>query len=299
MSLSPALTASPKQAIAKGSKSFYLASLFFPSEMKESCWVIYRWCRHCDDVVDLAPDQETACLLLEDLKKKTEACLQGLPTGEPLFEAFGQVFREHQIPARYAFDLLRGFEYDVEGETYESLADVELYSYHVAGVVGLMMARLMGAEASSAAQPAKDMGLAMQLTNISRDVAEDFSRGRCYLPSQWLHEARVPEAQLMNPEHRQEVYSVVLRLLDRADELYASGYSGLGLLPFRAACAVAVAAEVYSAIGTKIRKRGPRALEQRTYIRFPEKIILTVKGLSRAILASFQRPLTEVIHEKR
>ena len=123
----------------------------------------------------------------------------------------------------------------------------------------------------------------MQLTNISRDVKEDFRLGRIYLPSEWLREAGVDSARLLDPSEQQKVYSVVLRLLDRADELYASGYSGLRYLPFRAALAVSIAGSIYSAIGQKIRAAGPRALESRTVVSLPHKLALVLSGTWRAL----------------
>lgn len=286
-------TPTPKASISRGSKSFYFASRFFPEHVRHACWVLYRWCRYCDDQIDNATNTVVAKQELARLDRETKMAFTH-KTGSPIFVEFTGIHEDFHIPEQYAFELLKGFEKDATGEEYKTLAEVEVYAYHVAGVVGLMMAKIMGAHSTLASRPAQDMGIAMQLTNIARDVGEDFARGRVYLPDAWLQSAGIDKSRLMDPDQREKVFAVVQRLLARADALYESGYSGLHLLPFRAACAVAIAASIYSAIGTKLRRNGPAALSQRTTITFPEKILLAFKGLSKAITLSRFRSTMEV-----
>jgi phytoene synthase len=274
---------SNRQTIANGSKSFYLASLFFTEETRDASWKLYRWCRSVDDRIDLAPDRATALERLGEVREKTVQAMAASETTAPEFAGLKSICAQYAIPTEYPLELIAGLEMDVAGHKYENLNQVELYSYRVAGVVGLMVCYITGVSSPSAHRNAVDLGTAMQLTNISRDVKEDFALGRIYLPAQWLSEAGVDSARLMDLSQRDQVYAVVLRLLDRADELYASGYAGLRYLPFRAALAVSIAGSIYSAIGAKIRAAGPQALEKRTVVSLPQKLALVLSGTWRAL----------------
>lgn len=162
--------------------------------------LLYAWCRHCDDVIDgqqagheasvQAPALALQCLL--ELQVQTDAACRGAPIEQPAFAALREVARQHGIPRQEAFDLLAGFAQDVAGEHYRSLDETLGYCYHVAGVVGLMMARVMGVRDPAVLDRACDLGLAMQLTNIARDIVADAQVGRCYLPEQWLEELAIP-----------------------------------------------------------------------------------------------------------
>lgn len=263
-----------EKAIEKGSKSFYLASLFFSKETKHDCWVLYRWCRHCDDVIDNGGGSRE----LEDLQKNTLKGLRGENTGE-IFSALGKVCRKRGIAAEHPFELLAGFQKDTQAVRIQNEAELDVYAYQVAGVVGVMMCYLMKANLALARQAAISMGNAMQLTNIARDVKEDFEKGRIYLPQTWLDEAGVNRDLLLADEQRAQVYSVVQRLLKKADGLYQEGRQGLKYLPLRSALAVAIAAAIYSQIGSKILRQGTTSLNSRIYVSFPHKILLVGLGI--------------------
>ncbi|UOF00048.1 phytoene/squalene synthase family protein [Bdellovibrio reynosensis] len=269
-----------KTVIATGSKSFYFASLFFTKKNKLDCWILYRWCRYCDDQIDQAVNQEAAKDVLQLLTTNTEqAYIVPGKDDQSLFTEVAAVFRQHQIPFEYPQSLLAGFAMDVENRRYQSLQDLELYAYRVAGVVGLMMTRILGVKSTAANHHAIAMGNAMQLTNIARDVAEDFNRGRIYLPEQWIYETRIMPEWILSDQNKEDTYKIVLRLLDRADELYSEGRKGLKYLPLRARLAVSIASHIYQHIGTKIRKKGPGALSSRTVVTATEKICLAVRGV--------------------
>lgn len=275
-----------REAIAHGSKSFYFASLFFSVDVREHVWALYSWCRHCDDQVDHAPDATQAQTMLNRLWQQSYEAFNGNPQPEP-FAGLGRVCRRFNIPWRYPVELLMGFAKDAASTRYHSVKEVEQYAYHVAGSVGAIMASIMGVRSQEALPHAISMGNAMQLTNIARDVREDHSRGRIYLPAEWLEASGVNIADMMAPAHRQNLYEVVLQLLNRADELYAHGYQGLKYLPFRCAIAVASAGEIYSAIGRKICKLGPAALDQRVHISRAQKVWLSMRGLGRALRSRY------------
>ena len=275
-------------SIANGSKSFYLASLFFNRETRDASWHLYRWCRNVDDRIDLASDKDVALSRLAELRSATVMAFEENRELDGEFAGLRSICSRYEIPIQYPLELIKGLEMDVSGHRYEKLDEVELYSYYVAGVVGLMMCHITGVSDRVAHRNAIDLGVAMQLTNIARDVAEDFERGRVYLPATWLREAGVDAGELMSARQRPRVYAVVLRLLDRADELYRSGYAGLKYLPFRAALAVSIAGSIYSAIGRKIRAGGPEILDQRVYVGFLHKLGLVLQGTWRAFTRRFR-----------
>lgn len=281
-----------KAAIAKGSKSFFLASLFFPRAMREDCWILYRWCRACDDRIDLAPNAAFASVALARLTDETRTALAGYGGSEE-FAALGELFSRRKIPHELAFDLLRGMAKDTYGAHYHTLQDVESYAYDVAGSVGLIMTYVMGVTDATAAPHAKHMGEAMQLTNIARDVDEDFRRGRIYLPSLWLSEEGIDPTRLTAKEQHAKVFRVVTRLLDRAETLYRSGLAGLKFLPWRAALAVGAAAFIYRAIGHKMRKQGPSSLQHRAVVGLGQKLFLAFCSLRIVIPSRTGRTLME------
>jgi len=151
---------------------------------------------------------------------------------------------------------------DVEGRTYRSLQDTLLYAYHVAGVVGVMMAYVMGVRDLVTLRRASDLGLALQLTNIARDVIEDAKGGRVYLPAEWLGAAATP-AEITDPKNRLTVFAATERLLVAAEPYYGSARWGLKSLGFRSAWAVAAALGVYRQIGFMVRAMGPTGMDRR------------------------------------
>ncbi len=260
-----------RNTIRAGSKSFSLASLLFGRETQIASHFLYVWCRYCDDQVDGEQGGREAQLArLAELRRYTAAAygpeaLQSLP---PVFQAFRHVSQGYAIPRFYADELLEGMAMDVRGETYPSVRELELYCYRVAGVVGLMMSHIMGVRSARALDAAAQLGMAMQMTNICRDVLTDAELGRVYLPGDWLAAegvASTPEAVAL-PVNRAAVAKVVARVLDEAERRYRIGLSGIGELSFRSALAVSAAAGVYRQIGRFVRARGERAWESRTIV---------------------------------
>lgn len=277
--------------IRDGSKSFFGAARIFGARTRESAFLLYAWCRHCDDQVDgetlgfrLAPGEPyPRRRRLERLFEETRRSLRGDAASGPVFEALQRVATRHGIPERYPLELLEGFAMDVEGRRYATAEDLFLYCYHVAGVVGLMMAHVMGAREPEALQRAADLGIALQLTNIARDVIEDAAVGRVYLPLEWLDEAGVAPDSVADPRHRPAVARTVARLLDAADHYYASGDEGIQHLPLRSAWAVAVARGVYSEIGTRVRQLGERAWDARVVVPRRRQLLQVGTGLVQAL----------------
>ena len=178
---------------------------------------------------------------------------------------------------------------------YANLRELLLYCYRVAGTVGLMMSHVMGLRDESALKHAADLGIAMQLTNIARDVTEDASMGRIYLPLDWLDEANIALDEIAAPANREKLAMVTLRVLREAERYYRSGDAGLWHLSFRSACAVSAARHVYSEIGALLVERGSRAWDQRTYVTGARKLWVVIRGvlsLIRSAPARIFKPWT-------
>jgi phytoene synthase len=277
--------------IRKGSRSFALASRLFDTATRDHAWMLYAWCRHCDDEIDgqelgmasvARPGHDAAASLVK-LRTETRRALRGEAVTDPVFQALQRVARDHGIPERHALELLAGFEMDVTSFSYRTIDETLLYCYRVAGVVGVMMALIMGVRDTRDLQRAADLGIAFQLTNIARDVVDDAGHGRCYLPAEWLAEAGIPEGTLARPEQRPAVAAVVRRLLAESDRYYQSAATGLQALSFRSAWAVATALGVYRDIGSLVLARGALAWDTRAVVGTPRKMVYLSIGALRAL----------------
>jgi 15-cis-phytoene synthase len=283
--VSPEVKAALEQCrwmINKGSKSFSLAARLFDRETRDAAFFLYGWCRYCDDQVDQAgktQDQTELAGRVKDLKDNTLSAFSFAQQREPVFVALQYIAHRYGIPAHYALELIEGMAMDVRGTRYGTLKELLLYCYRVAGTVGLMMSHVMGLREESALKHAADLGIAMQLTNIARDITEDAAMGRIYLPLSWLHEAGIRPEDIAAPEHREKLAMLTLRLLREADCYYRSGDAGLWHLSFRSACAVSAARRVYSEIGSLLLRRGARAWDQRTYVTGSLKIWVVMRGV--------------------
>jgi len=280
------------ELIKKGSKSFALAAKLLPRNMRYDAMMLYAWCRHCDDVIDdqiLGFAGETASAKtpaerLQELREKTRRALEG-DANEPVFIALGRVARKHSIPERHPMELLLGFEMDVNGRVYKTLEDTLDYCYHVAGVVGVMMAMIMGVRETPTLNRASDLGIAFQLTNIARDVVEDARAGRCYLPRAWLREAGIDGADLADPQHRKAVFQVTRKLLHEADGYYRSALFGMQRLPLGAAVGIGCARRVYRDIGRIVANRGEAAWDGRAIVGRTRKAAAAISGAIAALRA--------------
>jgi phytoene synthase len=280
--------------IRRGSKSFAAAAKLFDQETRENAYMLYAWCRHCDDVIDnqklgFESKPQTAEItqgMLDKLREQTLAAVDNQPSDDSVFEGLRYVLKRNEIPARYALELLEGFAMDAKVHEYKTLGDTLQYCYYVAGVVGIMMAYVMGARDPAALQRATDLGIAFQLTNIARDVREDAKVGRIYLPGDWLTEAGIPVDEILQPQHASALAKVVERLLTEADRFYSSANEGLRALGFRSAWAVATARRVYRAIGDIVRERGAAAWQERVIVRKRLKLLGAVEGMLDAARAS-------------
>lgn len=255
--------------IAQHSKSFALAAKLLPAAARDDAAVVYAWCRRADDAIDLAPAAEQPDALTRLYDELAAIDAGAAAAGVP--RAFAAVVGIRQIPLAYPRALLDGMAMDVADTRYRTFDDLFAYCYRVAGVVGLIMCHVMGVRDDRALVPAVHLGIGMQLTNVCRDVAEDWDRGRLYLPDELLarHGVRGLAAHLGGPlpafAHA-AVRATVRELLDVADRYYASGVAGCRALPWRAGFGVRAAARIYRAIGTRLRRRDGDALAGRAVV---------------------------------
>ena len=280
-----------RQSIARGSKSLAAASRLFDRETRERVWLLYAWCRACDDLADAQDhggklgDQSGAAAQLATIRELTGKALDGQVTGNPAFDAFGLVARECCIPAALADDVIAGFALDAADWLPRSEADMLQYCYHVAGAVGVMMALVMGVDPSDdeTLDRACDLGLAFQLANIARDLREDDAAARCYLPAEWLAEADIPPGEQMKPHYRTALVPLAARLCAMEQVYEGSARIGAAQLRWRQRWAVLSAAGIYGAIARSIEAGGAHAWDHRVTTSRREKLGHVLRALARAL----------------
>lgn len=286
-----ALVVAAQDIIARGSKSFRSASALFDQQTRERAWLLYAWCRACDDMTDgqtlghdmKAPANSRAAH--RRIVELTERALAGESTGVAAFDALGIVASECRIPPQAVHDHLDGFALDAAGWTPASEDDLLRYCFHVAGAVGVMMALVMGVESddTDTLDRASDLGIAFQLANIARDIAADAREGRVYLPQAWLDQAGLDREALADPANGARIAPLAEKLVALSRAYRASARSGARRLPLRSRLAVLAASNVYGAIGEKVVRRGPGAWDSRTVVSDREKLAEFARAVAQAV----------------
>lgn len=300
-----ALVAKARDSIAIGSKSFTVASWLFDKATRERAHLLYAWCRRCDDIADgqeygfrdgnrpVELDEANAKDRVEAIRILTHRALDGQTTADIAFDALGQVAAEVGITRAMCDDVIDGFALDAEGWRPRTEGDLMRYCYHVAGAVGVMMAKVMGVpdDAEDTLDRACDLGLAFQLSNIARDICEDDAAGRCYLPMEWLAEMDIPPGQLMKPAYREQLVLLAGRLVGIGQVHEASARIGAGRLRFRQRWAIFSAANIYGAIGEDVVRLGASAWDHRVHTSLPAKLGDVAKALKETIAGSYEPKL--------
>jgi 15-cis-phytoene synthase len=239
------------QLLASRARTFRLAALMLPRGRREEVALLYAFCRAADDAADECASEDAGRAALAILRRDLLLGAPGTLAGET-----ASLLARHGAPASAALQLLEGVGLDLDAVRVADDAELLRYAYRVAGTVGLMMCALLGAAEPRARAPAVDLGIAMQLTNICRDVLEDARRGRVYLPAARLHAAGTSPAALLDASaERAAVARVVRDLLALAERYYASAERGLGRLPPRSRLVVLIAARLYRGIGRRLLER--------------------------------------------
>ncbi|MEO0721345.1 MAG: phytoene/squalene synthase family protein [Pseudomonadota bacterium] len=265
-----------RDTIRQGSKSFYMASRMLPPDVRAAAFALYAFCRDADDAVD---DDVRTPSIIASLNRRLDAAYARRPWNAPIDRAFSETVHAYAIPQALPAALIEGFAWDLDGRTYRSLEDLHAYAARVAGTVGAMMCLVMGVRSAEALARATDLGAAMQLTNIARDVGDDARMGRIYLPLEWLRDNGVdPELWLANPTPNQGIKQTVAMLLDEASKLYARGLSGVSHLPRNCRTAIAAAGLVYSEIGNEIRSANFDSVTRRAVVSKSRKAALLTQA---------------------
>ena len=291
--IDPADLAQCREAIRHGSRSFHAASRLLPARVRDPSLALYAFCRLADDAVDLTERKAAAVIGLRDRMDRAYA---GDPFDAAADRAFAAMVRDTDMPRALPDALLEGFAWDAEARRHASLSDLHAYSARVAAAVGAMMCVLMGVRDRDALARACDLGLAMQLTNIARDVGEDARAGRIYLPTDWFAEAGLdPDAFLADPQPLPQVRAMTARLLAEAARLYSRATAGVADLPMGARPGILAARHIYAAIGSDIRRAGHDSVTRRARTGRVAKLGLV--GLSLAHVAALSLlPRSPVLH---
>ena len=286
-----------------GSKSFFAASRFLPADIRQSAMALYAFCRVADDAVDLIEEDasggrslaEKRHQALRDLYQRLDNIYANRPLDHPADRAFARLVHQQSLPKVLPLLLLEGFAWDAQGRGYETVEALDAYAVRVAGSVGLMMAWIMGVRQPMVLASACEMGMAMQMTNIARDVGEDARAGRLYLPMQWMREAGIqPQSWLKAPRHDDALASVVSRLLAHADALYQHASWAIDYLPWRCRPAIRAAGSIYAEIGREIERYALDSVNRRAIVGASRKWQLMFVALTRC-LRSCVVPLSDQV----
>jgi phytoene synthase len=276
---SPADLAACRALLRGGSRSFFAASLLLPARVRDPACAIYAFCRLADDAIDLGQGRMAA---LARLHERLDRAYDGRPFPIAADRAFAEVVARHAIPRALPEALLDGFRWDAETRRYADLAALHAYAARVAATVGAMMALLLGVRDRRVLARACDLGVAMQLTNIARDVGEDARAGRLYLPLDWLDQAGIdPEALLAAPRFTPALGAVVARLLAEADRLYLRAEAGIARLPASCRAGIGAARLIYAEIGHSVRCHGCDSVSARAVVPRGRKLALLAASAAR------------------
>lgn len=261
-------------------KTFYLASMFLPERQRRPIFAIYALLRTVDDIVDLAEDQLSNALItseeirqmLEEWKAMLRACYAGDPGDDPIMIAWHDTLNHYTIPIELPFELIDGVEMDISFKPFETFDDLYVYCYKVASVVGLMTSEIFGYSDKRALGHAVELGIAMQLTNILRDIGEDVDRGRIYLPMEDLRRFGYTAEEFMQKTMNSKFIELMKFQVDRARSYYLSAEQGIPMLKRESRFAVNLSSLNYGNILTAIEKNGYDVFSKRAYRSFFQKI---------------------------
>lgn len=278
--------------IGAGSKSFAAASRLFDRATRERVWLLYAWCRRCDDLIDgqdlggAMRDQASVTQRMEEVRERTARAFSGIETGDPAFDCLAVVARETGLTPAMADDVLAGFTLDATGWQPRNETDLMRYCWHVAGAVGVMMAVVMGVDPDDAEtlERAGDLGMAFQLANIARDLAEDNAAQRCYLPAEWLAEADIPPGEELKPPYRNALAVMARRLCRIATAHECSARIGARRLRLRQRWAILAAAGIYGEIARIVTRRGAAAWDRRAVVDKKRKLWWIARSAVQAFL---------------
>lgn len=284
---SPSDLSACRDMLRHGSKSFHLASKLLPQRAREPAGALYAFCRMADDAVDLEDGGPETLARLSALLNRVYAAS---PANDPVERALADTVSSFAIPRPLLDALLEGLAWDEAGKRYDTLADLRAYGARVASTVGVITTLMMGVRDPVALARAADLGVAMQLTNIARDVGEDARNGRLYLPESWMREVGLsPNAWLDQPVFDHRLAAVVQRLLESADRLYARSKGGIALLPWDCRTGIHAARLIYAEIGKEVERQDFNSISQRAIVGKGRKLRLLATAFGASVIDSGRR----------
>ena len=270
-------------AIRHGSHSFHAAGRFLPARLRMPAHAVYAFCRLADDAVDTGTGDKGPAV--DRLRTRLDRVYAGRPANAPADRALARTVAAFDMPRDLPEALIEGLAWDAEGRRYASFSELKDYAARVAGAVGGMMAVILGARSEAMLARACDLGVAMQLTNIARDVGEDARNGRVYLPLDWLAEVGLdPNALIADPRPEPRIRRLVARLLGEADVLYLHSEAGIARLPAGCRPAIYAARFLYAEIGREVARSGHDSVTRRAVVPRGRKAWLAGKAVRAAVL---------------
>ena len=286
-----------EEVMRVGSKSFFLAAWLLPGWMRGPSLALYSFCRKADDDVDEG-DEAGAASRLARLRQRLADAYAGNPADTCVDRAFSACVRAFEIPREIPEAMLEGFQWDISRAEYHTYSSLVSYCSRVAATVGGMMTVVMGGHCAVMYARAFDLGVAMQLTNIARDVGEDARNGRIYIPGDWLREEGVNAQQLLDDVRFSPALGrAVERLLSRADYLYERSDAGISMLPRPCRPAIRAARLIYCEIGNEVRRRGLDSVSSRAVVTKKTKIFLALRAMLEMVRPDRAANLDPVLPE--
>jgi len=278
-----------RSSTAHYAKSFYFSAAMLPKEKRWATYALYGFCRFVDNLID-NPRERTPAEIKHELNFLRREISIGYRTGEsehPVLKPFLSVAKHYQIKKEYALELIKGVLMDIEKQRYENFDELYLFAYRVAGVVGLMMTPILGYKNPEAMEHAEKLGVAMQLTNILRDVKEDKNMGRIYLPQEEIRQFGVDPDDIYNERMTDAMHNLMKFQIERAHQYYEEADTGIKMLDHDAQFAIYSASKIYRGILRKIELQNYNPFLGRVFVPNGKKMSIVAGEVLRTRALSF------------
>jgi len=266
------------QQITLQSKSNFLYSfLVLPKEKRKAIYTLYAFCRQTDDIADNSAPPEKRMRQLNMWENELKKCFSKSVSN--YFNSLKQVMEKFRIPLEHFLELIAGVRMDIANFRYRSFEDLKIYCYRVASTVGLMCIQIFGYRDPLIKSYAENLGIALQLTNIIRDVGTDSEMGRLYLPQNDIKKFNVREGDIFNQKYSDEFYDLMKFEASRARSFYEKAEECLSVHELRNMLVSEIIKNIYLNLLDKIEKQGYKVLDERIRISSPQKIYITLNTL--------------------
>jgi len=268
---------------ANYSKSFFLSSAMLPKEKRWDTYALYSFCRYADNIVDNPRNRSVEELIDEVnyMAKELQIAYRNSESEHPIVKPLVIVALKYKMPIEYPLELLEGVKMDLLRDRYDTFDELYLFAYRVAGVVGLMMTYVLGYTDESAFKYAEELGIAMQLTNILRDIQEDKNMGRIYLPLREIKEFGLTEKDFFKENMNDAMYKFMRFQVKRANQYYHNANDGIKLLSRDSQFAIYAASKIYQSILLKIETRHFNPFLGRVFVNQGKKFLILLNEIIR------------------